>query len=247
MSQNASACGGDAMLARPSGLAFGARVGRLGVMGGFCALWRDLMTQTIWQSNCLGATEFSGHELFERDKSRTTRQAEDASDKNLQGLAVDRALFPDALYHKNEKADQALMPDYFRTTFPCVSERFAEFLKGFHIGDTRFLPIDIYLSDRKTRRDDRYFIMNIVSQKSCWITEESNPNSYSFITEGFWLFMNGRGDGKVVVDRSAAEGADLWVDPRLRRCLFFSDRLKRALNGSNMRPRFYFYRCKVTG
>lgn len=41
-------------------------------------------------------------------------------------------------------------------------------------------------------------------------------------------------DDKLALRAGSVDGADLWADPNLRRRLFFSDRLKRALDAAEL-------------
>ncbi|MEM7508551.1 MAG: DUF1629 domain-containing protein [Pseudomonadota bacterium] len=160
-----------------------------------------------------------------------------------------RERLPKWLCFKAAKHDNDFLPDYFRMTEPYISERFADLLRGFDIGETRFYPIDLYQADRTTKRPDKIFIMNIVSQKpGSWDEAQSRSNTWSPVTETHRLFRSFIAfDDRVAVKASTRKGADLWVDPVLEGCLFFSDRLKRAIAGSNMRPKLTFYRCKIVG
>ncbi|MEM6906836.1 MAG: DUF1629 domain-containing protein [Pseudomonadota bacterium] len=132
-------------------------------------------------------------------------------------------------------------------TFPVLSERFVEILQVFDVGETRFYPIDLYQSDRKTKRPEKLFIMNIVSKKSCWDRAETRDYTHEWITEDHWNFSYGPADNHVAVNASARKGADLWCDPLLVGCMFVSDHLKQAITSALLTPKIEFHRCKITG
>ncbi|MEM0944318.1 MAG: hypothetical protein AAGI70_10250 [Pseudomonadota bacterium] len=147
----------------------------------------------------------------------------------------------------NSKVDRHLIPDYFRMTFPVLSERFVEILQVFDVGETRFYTIDLYQSDRKTKRPEKLFIMNIVSKKSCWDRAETLNYLYGWITDTHYNFHQNAADDYLAVNSSARAGADLWCDPSLVGCMFVSDWLKQAISAAPLTPQIEFHRCKVTG
>ena len=200
---------------------------------------------TIWHSNCLGSVQFGAEEILERDMETVPDFKHAVVRTILRGEPVARELLPPSMHIKHGKDDHEFMPDYFTLGFAIVSDRFADFLRDFDTGETQFLPIDLYQSDRQTPRPDKYFILSIQSQKSCWVQEQSDPNSAARIRPGWWNFHATLKDDSVAVLASAADGADLWVDPVLQGCLFFSDRLCRALKASTLRPQLNFWRCKI--
>ena len=203
-------------------------------------------SDAIWQTDALQNPHLSPHKMLGFDRVGTAGEEVDTTQDLHAGRPVESDRLPVSLFLKDERCDLQFLPDYFSMTFPCVSQRLADFLQGFDIGDSRFLPIDIVQSDRRTVRPDRFYILNIVSQKSCWVREDSYKLSSTWIAEDHWLFMFAPGDDLLAVRASATEGADLWVDPVLQGAMFVSDRLYQAWKATTMMPPMMeFYRCKL--
>ena len=203
-------------------------------------------SDVVWQTNALRDPHLNPNRMLSFDRIGTSRDAIDTTWDVLAGRTVQTARLPACLFMTDPKYDQEFLPDFFHMAFPCVSERLAELLQEFDLSRTKFLPIDIQQSDQKTIRPDKFYIMNIVSQKSCWVREESHKLSASWIAEELWSFKTSPSDGMIAVRASAAEGTDLWVDPVLQGAMFVSDRLYQAWKATTMMPPMMeFYRCKL--
>jgi hypothetical protein len=189
----------------------------------------------IWHCNCLNVFHVT-LEIFESKSKSTAEIRIPTKNLILAGEPVSEDELPKFLTIKHSEDDCVDLHDFFTFVYPVISERFRDFLLRFDIGDTRFVPIDIYQSDGVTKRAETYFILNIVSQKECLVPEETHINYATKIKDGFWLATPMRKDYQLAVRASAREGADLWVDPRLRGDLFFSDGLCSALMASDIRP-----------
>ncbi|MEO1492602.1 MAG: DUF1629 domain-containing protein [Pseudomonadota bacterium] len=193
-------------------------------------------TADVWHCNCLSVFHTAPHQAFTFDKHATPNYTSAVTKAFQRGEFVDDDLIPKALTIKDSQYDATDFEDFFRYTFCCVSEPFRDFLLGFDIGGTRFVPIDIYQSDGVTKRAETYFILNIVSQKECLVPEETHTSFAIKIKDGLWRATHRREDFQLTVRSSSREGADLWIDPRLRGDLFFSDRLHAALKATDLRP-----------
>ena len=56
------------------------------------------------------------------------------------------------------------------------------------------------------------------------------------------------GNGQIAYPASVREGADLWGDPLIKDFMFFSDRLKRAIEGAKLKIKHMpFYQVVLTG
>ncbi|MEM1276068.1 MAG: DUF1629 domain-containing protein [Pseudomonadota bacterium] len=200
---------------------------------------------TIWHCDCMSASEHNRPGFLERIVGRQAGERVATTESLLRGFPVERSELTDTLRTTDPKFDQEPIPDFFNVAAPVMSEAFADVLRGFELGEAVFFPIDIYYADGATLRPEKYFIMNLRSQKTCVVFEESHQRAFERIRDGLWMHMALQPDGRVAVNRSALDGPDLWYDPRAIYGLFFSDRLKRAVEASGLAPHFRFFRCKL--
>lgn len=145
--------------------------------------------------------------------------------------------FPKSAWLAPERKNNHL-PDFFGILggFDMVSERFKELLEQFDIGETRFIPATIYEKNRKAPVPGRFYYLNVVSQKRAVDVEASNGafivGKYRTSTASSKFNL-----AKIVIDASALEGADLWMDPQVHEGYYFSDRLKRAIQAAKIKCR----------
>ena len=137
-----------------------------------------------------------------------------------------------------------------RTMFASI--RVADLLEDFDLGPT-FSPEDptprrtelhripLRAEDRETKLMD-IALMQISTQKDCLIPEESQTSNYIAHKDRYRAMPM---TDSLAVERSALEGPDLWHDRRLSSVFFISDRLHRALEKAEMKPKFTFSRCRV--
>ena len=200
---------------------------------------------TIWHSDCLNIGNHNPPEFLERINENTASDRVDTSHRLQRGFPVERQELAKYFSTKHASFDNAPLPDFFSLSGPCMTEAFADVLRGFDLGEAVFYPIDIYCADGETLRPEKYLIMNLRSQKICVDFEQSHRRAFTRMSNGLWMHMALQPDGRVAVNRSALDGPDLWYDPRALSGLFFSDRLKRAVEASGLAPHFRFFRCKL--
>ena len=161
--------------------------------------------------------EFRRHDPAERD------QAPDYIFFNLSGLRED---------YKRK------LPDIFTITggLIVISERFADLLRGFELGQTRLFEVPLFERDQKTPRPGRWFILHIAAKKSAFVPEASSGvKEKDHAPPGLWEPDRLVKTDVVAVRASAAEGEDLWVDTHYSWRIFFSDRLRQAIKEAGIK------------
>lgn len=116
-----------------------------------------------------------------------------------------------------------------------VSPAFKQVLDEFDIGKNRLFEVPLFLADGETPSEyPPHYLLHIQETKPTLIPEESRnirrpippgkvePNPGARWKETY-------DPDELAVHASAADGADLWADPIMQKRLFFSDRLKRAI------------------
>ena len=114
-----------------------------------------------------------------------------------------------------------------------LSEKFHDLLSQFDLGDGRMFEVPLYEHDQKTLRPGRWFILHVAAQKQTLIPEKSENLESG---NGMWA-VRLPNDGVLAVRASAAQGADIWLDPVLYNRLFLTDRLKSAIKQSDLKIR----------
>ncbi len=128
-----------------------------------------------------------------------------------------------------------------------ISARFAELLREFDLGapvelgpDHRRVemhPIAFYETDKTTHVGD-YVLVHVTVQKDCFAPEHSSKLGGG---PDIWVPM---GLESIAVREAALGGPDLWRAPGLWNVLFFSDRLKRAIEAAKIEP-ITFHSCQI--
>ena len=140
-----------------------------------------------------------------------------------------------------------------------VSEPMRDLLAGFDLGPTQLIKLPLYDGkkiedsvvgfepDLSKRDPRRWFLLHVAALKDAFLPEVSRHMYHARKAEGdrpdMWTPNAANKLGMLVaLDPSAAEGADLWRDPRMRGVLFFSDRLKHAIETSGLRAEVLKFR-----
>lgn len=140
---------------------------------------------------------------------------------------------------------KAGLPDFCAFNYVrVVSGRVMDLFQSFDIGVTRFHEVPILDLDGHTPLAARWFILYVVSKKSCFVPELTSQGRATGQPETGYTATNlPRND--LFVRASAAAGSDMWTDPVLFGALFFSDRMKRAIEKARFRKSITFVQCKV--
>ena len=146
-----------------------------------------------------------------------------------------------------------------------VSEPMRDLLAGFDLGPTQLIELPLYDGkkiessfvgfepDPSKRDPRRWFLLHIVALKDAFLPEASRHMYHAWKAKGSrpdrWTPGDlSKPDMLLALDDSAADGADLWRDPHVGNVLFFSDRLKRAIETSGLRAEVLkFRKCGLFG
>lgn len=121
-----------------------------------------------------------------------------------------------------------------------VSPKLRDVLVQFDLGKTRLFEVPIFETDGKTPSPyPPHYILNIAETKTCFVPEQSENVEQAVAWDATEPEPDAPWKGNVRTDMiavraSAAEGVNLWADPILRNRIFFSDRLKRAIDDAGV-------------
>jgi hypothetical protein len=199
--------------------------------------------ETVWVSSALSNTALNTS--FENEFAKTDPQKYlSCFKKNIKGMPLTADCFPAAFW--GEYPDKTYKkPPHFSLPGgnPIVSDEVKQVMQQFDLGQTSFYPTTLYKHDRKTPVEGSYYCINFGETKTCCMPEESQRTKK--FDALFWTIKQFAEDGDVAVNASALQGVDLWVDTRIRKSLFFSDRLARALKAAKLTRTFGLRKCRV--
>ncbi|MGB7244994.1 MAG: DUF1629 domain-containing protein [Sulfitobacter sp.] len=184
---------------------------------------------------------------------KTEWSAIDYLDDYVKQIPTPRSHAPDYMYFNvynlPEKKKNAL-GDMFkiRDGLIIISERMYALLQQFDTGATLFFEIPLFEYNQTDRRPGTYYILHIAEQKQALVPEESEEIKLrgTNAQQGD-IWYNDYNTGKIAVSaKSAAAGADLWMDTNFRERIFVSDRLKVAIKEAGIKASaLTFLPCKV--
>lgn len=131
-----------------------------------------------------------------------------------------------------------------------INDAVKQVLDQFDMGSNRIEPVKLLKSDRKTEIPGSYFQCHFTEKKEAFEPDQSNSKVFDRprFDDDPWLGNVAEGlckDGDIAVDELALHGADLWVDPRALKSLFFSDRLYQALKSEGLLKKTRTFRCRI--
>ena len=124
-----------------------------------------------------------------------------------------------------------------------VSRKLRDVLVEFDLGRTQLFEVPIFGPDGRTPTEyPRHYILNVAETKNCFVPEASE-NVKQFVQldatepapDAPWVADDLT--DRLAVRAIAAEGVDLWADTVFRRRIFFSDRLKQAIDAAGVTRR----------
>lgn len=139
------------------------------------------------------------------------------------------------------------LPDlFFAGSYWVVSGAVAEVMRRFDLGGGALYPTKVHRKDRKTPIGDEWFCLNFGNVKNALDLEKSTfirqlaPGSASTFHK-----LNEARNGKLVLDHSALDGPDLWVEANLGDAFFLGGDLGAALKNAGLSRPFGLKTCKL--
>lgn len=210
---------------------------------------RCRVTDKIWISYAPRASQlvrgFWGalrHE--EPPNSEGFKAREETFKQNDSGLPLPTERFPSKLFFINPWKFKETIQPYMHAGYQFVRADAAEILRQHDLGRGALYPCAFYEHDKTRLVTDQVFCLNYGTAKDTVVVEKSKVKPFDGSPYYQPPIAPLKGD-EVVVRRSALEGPDLWVDPRMDRCFFISDRLAKALQAAKMGRAFRLYPCAI--
>lgn len=157
--------------------------------------------------------------------------------------SVDARDVPEYLYFFRDRKINPARADVFLSTdgLIVVSPRVRDILVQFDLGKTRLFEVPIYKSEKKEpTKYPPHYLLHVMEHKDTFLSSESE-NVKQFVVAGedgprpgvHWTSVYNKDE--LAVRASSADGVDIWADPNISRRVFFSDRLKRALDAAKIK------------
>lgn len=220
------------------------------------------MSEGIWVSS-VG----SNYQLFDKSGIREKHYGQDWAppkfehdapseehlknvNRHAQGEKLQREEFVEAAYVFDPKRWSRVKDLFAVDGFYCVKGKLADLLKKFDLADGELVDFPIYEADKVTRLTGPFFFLNFGSQKDCFVPEETNGARLVVRNEArgieIWRGPTEPSDGDIAVTSLALEGADLWIDPRLKGKIFMSGRLHDAIEAAKLKIDFRFAKARIS-
>jgi hypothetical protein len=170
----------------------------------------------------------------------------DAMERNESGEPLPPERFPNEFYVDEPGQKIRKLPDLANAGgFWTVSTAVADVLRAFDLGRSSLYPTRTFRYDRKTPLEGEYFCLNFGETKSAFLPEQSHGARKPHANQDIWKLPLAPKDGDIAVDQAALSGPDLWIDPRVRKAIFLSNRLVDALKAAKLARNFGLFRCRI--
>ena len=145
-------------------------------------------------------------------------------------------------FRNGETKIKPALRDAFRQFALTISSKLRDVLVQFDLGSTRLFEVPVYEEDGETLSTfSPYYVLHVTETKPTLIPEESKnvrrPNPLKLPEPDPSTPWVGRYHDELAVKASSAMGVDLWADEMLYGRLFFSDRLKQAIDASGIQSK----------
>lgn len=113
------------------------------------------------------------------------------------------------------------------------------------MGQGALYSVRVLQYDRETPVEGSYYFLNFGNQKTAFLPEMSQCVKKVYDHSDIWALKGKIDEDAVAVSANALNGPDIWIDPRMNRAFFLSDRLVLALKAAKLTRSFGLRRCRV--
>jgi len=167
---------------------------------------------------------------------------------NEAGKPLGSEHFPPEIFVKRDAGtNYDKLPDlFFAGSYWVVSGAVAEVMRRFDLGEGALYPTKVYRKDRKTPIGDEWFCLNFGNVKSALdLVRSTFIRQLAPGTTSTFHKLNEAKNGQLVLDQSALDGPELWVDENLGDAFFLSEGLGSALKNAGLSRPFGLKKCKL--
>lgn len=162
------------------------------------------------------------------------------------GEPLDEGWFPKEVWADDEAGVIRALPDLFCVNgYWVVSKPCADVLLHFELGRGALYPVKIFQHDRTTPVEGEFFSLSFGNQKTALVKDQSPKLRDANLGDNSWLLPFVLKDGDLTVTPQTLDGPDLWIDTGVRRAIFGSDRLAKALKATGLATAFRFKACRI--
>lgn len=188
-------------------------------------------------------------DIFERDQEH----ALEGMQRVRRADPVGADFFPEVMWYSRIEASKAqdpekqpLPPLFLGGGYWVASKQFVETLQHSDLGQTAFFPVELFAYDRKMPVEGTYFCVAFGETKDTFLPDLSPRMRRPYPEQDVWRLSLDPQDDDAALTSAALSGVDLWMEPRVREAIFFSDRLVKALRANKMTRRLGLRKCRVT-
>lgn len=189
------------------------------------------------------------NDLVAVDDDGTGNLTNDSFKRNNAGEPLGPDAFPKMIWGAEKRGAKTFgkLPDlFFGYGFWVVSERSADVLRKFDLGQGALYPVKVMQKDKVTPIGDHaWFCINFGNVKSAFLRERSDLSKFYGEIGGKPSPTTSVESDQCVVSIAATAGPDVWIDTKLDEGLFVSGSLGDALRKAKCTSGWGLRRCRV--
>jgi len=178
-----------------------------------------------------------------------TEEGSDAFNRSAKGYRVERDQFPEALAVWNEKDFAKSRDVLFAGPFLTVTEKIADVLSRFDLGDGELVPVPLFQADLVTPWSDSYYYINYSEPKDTVVLNESKNIQLMYEKNGtgerLFRVLFAASDDDIALSRGALQGTDIWIEKCIFSKLFISRALAEALHEAGIDVDLELHSCRI--
>ncbi|NSX54190.1 imm11 family protein [Parasulfitobacter algicola] len=200
---------------------------------------------TVWVSKVMMKAELikpMRHDLCSDDEA----ELREAERKQWVGEPISAEVVPKKIWFMKGSRTSLTLPNvFFAYGIWVVSERVAQVLERFDMGQGALYPTQVFKKDQVTPMPGAYRCLVFGLQKNALRTDSGGNLVSVDEKRDIWRLRFVPKDNDVVVGPEVYEPGDIWMDPRLFQAFFLSDALAKALKAENVHKIFGLTKCKI--
>ena len=216
-------------------MAVGTAVDRRSRMTRKNLVWaRDAASPKVWGMQYPGGLDVLAAYCGPDDGPEARKKRIKTSARNRFGQQLEASDFPLVLHAMGDPPDA---PQDFCSVsgqFPMVSPRLAELLRMLDLGNGSFFEAKFYTEDGVERLPWSHAFWNIGNRKESFLPDKSGLTR---VTSGspdtppleLYATKGSLQENEIAVGPESLNGPDVWIEPKVSNCIFFSDRFAQLM------------------
>ncbi len=206
------------------------------------------MNEHVWLSDATRSPSLAKGFFADFEKGLSRQEEIDLTYHTMRQMFNGKLLptkeMPKKFYYSIPEVFDEDLPGFFHTQYLFFKNDVADIFREFDLGSAYFLPVKLFQNDRATPIEQEVSVLCIGNTKDTVMIDETRRIKQK--KHGIYNLPFMPKNNEVVALKSALEGPDVWIDPRIGQGIFFlSEPLANKLIKAGLKKKFALLQTKT--